>query len=86
MDVSISLPPDLVAFLQAKVETGRYGSVSEVVGEALRLLERVERGGAEERDRLRRAWEEGVASGDAGPLGFDGLTDTRRRSTAAAKG
>ena len=87
MDVSISLPPELVAFLQAKVEAGRYGSTSEVISEALRLLERVDQRGADERDRLRRAWEEGIASGDAGPLSFDELkAEARRRSTAVAKG
>ena len=87
MDVSISLPPELVAFLQAKVETGRYGSTGEVISEALRLLERVDQCGADERDHLRRTWEEGIASGDAGPLSFDELkAEARRRSTAAAKG
>ena len=41
--VNISLTPELDAFLQSRVKSGRYQSSSEVVGEALRLLERQER-------------------------------------------
>ena len=41
--VNISLTPELDPFLQSRVESGRYQSSSEVVGEALRLLEHQER-------------------------------------------
>jgi antitoxin ParD1/3/4 len=37
--MNVSLTPELEEFVNAKVETGRYGSASEVVREALRLLE-----------------------------------------------
>jgi len=37
--VNVSLTPELEKFVSAKVETGRYNSASEVVREALRLLE-----------------------------------------------
>jgi antitoxin ParD1/3/4 len=37
--MNVSLTPDLEQFVQQKVETGRYTSASEVVREALRLLE-----------------------------------------------
>ena len=37
--MNVSLTPDLENFVQQKVETGRYTSASEVVREALRLLE-----------------------------------------------
>lgn len=43
----VTLPPKLDAFVQAKIRSGRYESVSEVVRESLRLLE--------ERDQQRRA-------------------------------
>lgn len=43
--MNVSLTPELEQFVQEKVKTGRYLSASEVVREALRLLE--------ERDRLR---------------------------------
>lgn len=37
--MNVSLTPELEEFINAKVEGGRYGSASEVVREALRLLE-----------------------------------------------
>jgi antitoxin ParD1/3/4 len=45
--MNVSLTPELENFVQAKVKSGRYLSASEVIREALRLLE--------ERDRLYRA-------------------------------
>ena len=38
--MNVSLTPELEKFVAAKVESGRYTSASEVVREALRLLER----------------------------------------------
>jgi antitoxin ParD1/3/4 len=43
--MNISLTPELEAVVERRVRSGRYGSASEVVRDALRLLE--------ERDRLR---------------------------------
>ncbi len=37
--MNVSLTPELEEFVSAKVESGRYHSASEVVREALRLLE-----------------------------------------------
>lgn len=37
--MNVSLTPELEKFVSAKVESGRYSSASEVVREALRLLE-----------------------------------------------
>jgi antitoxin ParD1/3/4 len=37
--MNVSLTPELDKFVSGKVESGRYGSASEVVREALRLLE-----------------------------------------------
>src|ERR1700688_4266910 len=37
--MNVSLTPDLEQFVSAKVQSGRYNSASEVVREALRLLE-----------------------------------------------
>jgi len=41
--MNVSLTPELERFVTAKVETGRYNSASEVVREALRLLEEHDR-------------------------------------------
>jgi len=40
--MNVSLTPELEKFVGAKVESGRYNSASEVVREALRLLEQHE--------------------------------------------
>lgn len=45
--MNVSLPPELEQSISAKVESGRYHSVSDVVREALQLLE--------ERDEARSA-------------------------------
>ena len=37
--MNVSLTPELEQYVSAKVESGRYNSASEVVREALRLLE-----------------------------------------------
>ena len=37
--MNVSLTPELEQFVSAKVQSGRYNSASEVVREALRLLE-----------------------------------------------
>ena len=71
MNISISLTPELLGLIKAKVKSGRYTSTSEVVREALRLLERADRQDAERLDGLRRAWTDGIESDDAGTLDFD---------------
>ena len=83
MNVSVSLTPELMQLIKKKVESGRYTSVSEVVREALRLLERADMREAEELARLRAAWEEGTASGDAGDLDFKALKKEARRRLKA---
>lgn len=40
--LNVSLTPELVGLVTARVASGRYGSASEVVRAALRLLERQE--------------------------------------------
>jgi antitoxin ParD1/3/4 len=85
MNISISLTPELLGLVKAKVESGRYTSTSEVVREALRLLERADRREADQAEGLRRAWAEGIASGDAGPLGFAELREAARRELATSR-
>ena len=53
--MNVSLTPDLESFVSAKVESGRYRTASEVVREALRLLEKRE---------LETAVLEGLRSGE----------------------
>lgn len=79
MNASVSLKPELVDLIKAKVESGRYASADDVVREALRLLECADR---LETDQMRDAWREGVASGDAGTLDFEELRKTARAELA----
>lgn len=86
--VNISLTPELGAFLQSRVKSGRYQTASEVVREALRLLQHQEK----DRDRafkqLKAKLERGAAQAARGEL-LDGnavfeelrqLIEERRRA------
>lgn len=53
--MNVSLTPELEKFVQEKVASGRYTSASEVVREALRLLERKEQR-LEEREQALQAF------------------------------
>jgi antitoxin ParD1/3/4 len=75
MNISISLTPELLSLIKAKVASGRYTSTSEVVREALRLLERFDRLEEERIEELRLAWREGIESGDAGLLDLGELRE-----------
>src|SRR5580658_588312 len=88
--VNISLTPELDRFLQSRVKSGRYQTTSEVVREALRLLERQERERDEAFQQLKAKLEIGAAQAERGEL-VDGdavfdelreMLEERRRATA----
>lgn len=83
MNMNVSLTEELANFVKAKVSGGRYASSSEVVREALRLMEKVERQEAEKLGLLRQAWREGVDSGEADALDFAALKEEARARHAA---
>jgi antitoxin ParD1/3/4 len=85
MNMNISLPEELANFVKDKVSTGRYGSSSEVVREALRLMEKTELEQAERLVLLRQAWKEGIDSGDAHEIDFAALKKEARARLAASK-
>lgn len=66
MNMNVSLPDELAEFIESKVTSGLYSSSSEVVREALRLLERHDAIQAEKLRWLQKSWADGVASGDGG--------------------
>jgi antitoxin ParD1/3/4 len=78
------LTDELARFIDAQVESGRYASSSEVVQEALRLMERLDRAEIEKLHWLQNAWREGLDSGDAGGIDFGELKQ-KARSRLAAK-
>lgn len=63
--MNVDLTPELERMVQSRVRTGRYNSVSEVIREALRLLE--------ERDELKALRKEEIKKKIA-----DGLESLRR--------
>jgi antitoxin ParD1/3/4 len=66
--VNVSLTPELDAFLQSRVKSGRYQTTSEVVREALRLLERQELEREEAVLQLKSKLERAAAQAERGEL------------------
>src|SRR5260370_35750110 len=85
MHMNVSLTDELANFVKAKVTSGRYASSSEVVREALRLMESLERREAEKLSLLRKAWQEGIDGGDAGEVDFAAVKQQARARRAASK-
>ena len=68
---NVNLTDELDDFVLAKVDSGRYENASEVVRAALRTLEREEQQYEAKLAALRRAIDEGDASGVAGGNSLD---------------
>ena len=66
MSLNVSLPPELEARVREKVASGRYGSASEVIREALRFFERYESSETAKLAALRDDVARGLADADAG--------------------
>ena len=64
--MNVSLTPELEEFVNTKVRTGRYNSASEVVREALRLLEEYERARAAQLGEFNRELGRRLAALDRG--------------------
>jgi antitoxin ParD1/3/4 len=64
--MNVSLTPELEKFVAAKVQTGRYNSASEVVREALRLLEEHEQARAVQLDEFNKELGRRLAALDRG--------------------
>jgi antitoxin ParD1/3/4 len=65
--LNINLTPQLEKLVRKKVESGRYNSASEVVREALRLMETQNELHALQLERLRRDIRQGLESGPPRP-------------------
>ena len=66
--VNISITPELDEFLQSRVQSGRYQTTSEVVREALRLLERQEQSREAATQQLKAKLQRGAAEAERGEL------------------
>jgi len=69
--MNVHLTPKLEQFVQAKVRSGRYNSVSEVVREALRLMEQKDELRTIQLQELRKRMDKGLAQAERGE-GVDG--------------
>ena len=85
MNMNVSLTDELANFVKAKVSGGRYSSSSEVVREALRLMEKIDLQDAEKLRLLRKAWQEGIDSGGSGKVDFPVLKQEARARLATSK-
>ena len=61
MSMNVSLPPELEARVRQRVESGMYGSASEVIREALRLFEAYEQVKMAKLDSLRQDIAKGLS-------------------------
>ena len=69
--MNVSLTPELEQLVQSKVQTGRYNSASEVVREALRLMDERDQLKAMQKDEIRKKIAAGLKSLEEG-RGVDG--------------
>jgi len=69
--MNISLTPQLESMVKQKVGTGLYNSASEVVREALRLLEAKDQLNELKLTTLRQEIQKGLDSGESTPLNME---------------
>lgn len=83
--MNVSLTPQLESFVKQKVSTGMYNSVSEVIREALRLLEEKEVLKAMKLEALKADIQDGIDSLDSGqgkPLDIESIKARGRQILA----
>ena len=80
--MNISLTPQLEDLVKTKVASGLYGSASEVLREALRLLEERDRIHAIRFEELRTAIKKGLDSGEPTPLDVEAIKARGRKRLA----
>ncbi|MCC5666421.1 type II toxin-antitoxin system ParD family antitoxin [Nostoc sp. CHAB 5784] len=66
--MNISLTPELEQLVKDKVSSGKYHSVSEVMGEALRLLEERDRIREQRLAELKAKIQEGIEASERGEV------------------
>lgn len=82
MPSSYTLGEHYERFVKELVESGRYNSASEVLRDGLRLLEDAEILRKVRTDELKKLIQEGLDSGDAGPLDMEEIIAEARRRKA----
>ena len=80
--MNISLNPHFVELVKGKVQSGLYNSVSEVMREALRLLEARDQLRDLRLEELRSEIQKGINSGEATPLNIEEIKANGRKRLA----
>ena len=83
--VTIALPAEELESVHAAADSGEYASTGEVMREALHLWESSRFLREREIARIRTACEEGIASGNAGPLDIEEIIREARAELDAEK-
>jgi len=83
--VSVALTGEQVAALKAAVDTGEYATTSEIVREAVRDWQLKRELRQYDIERLRDAWDKGLASGSAGELNMQELRKEARTRLKSAR-
>jgi antitoxin ParD1/3/4 len=86
MSVNVNLTPELEGLIRQKVSSGRYNSASEVVREALRLMEAEDQLRAAKLEQLRHDIQEGLRSGPARPWSVSELKREGRKQLTTRAG
>jgi antitoxin ParD1/3/4 len=82
MPINVNLTPELEGMIRQKVSSGRYNSASEVVREALRLMEAEDQLRAAKLKQLRDDVQEGLHSGSARPWSVSKMKREGRKRLA----
>ena len=82
MTINVSLTPQLEEMVRQKVSGGLYNSVSEVVREALRLMDAQDRLQAVKLEQLRQDIQNGIESGNPTPWNAEEIKQTGRQRRA----
>lgn len=84
--MNISLNPHFEELVKSKVESGLYNSASEVMREALRLLEERDQLRELRLEELKREIQKGIDSGESTPLDMEAIKARGRKRLAAQQG
>ena len=85
MQMNVNLTPQLESLVKQKVASGLYNSASEVVREALRLMEEQDRIRAVKLEQLQQDIHEGLCSGESTPWDAEEMKRDGRARRAARK-
>lgn len=83
--MNVNLTPELEKYVKTKIKTGLYNSASEVVRDALRLLEEQDRFKEIKLQMLREEIQKGIAELDAGQVSKLTMADIKRLGREKAK-